>query len=139
MRCLILFVAVFVFSFSTSVAEAQNKVVVVPLGGASTLSNSTANIVNVETSYVWSCPPSSNSLSVIATCPQDCVATGGGCSAKDVADNTDVQVTGANFLIKTPQLSQYNAYQCWMLALSCMDPDAPPIGYAQVVCICNDR
>lgn len=140
MRLFVQIAVAFAVCFSISLAGAQNKVVVVPLGGASTLPDSTANFVNVETSYVWSCPPSPTSLSVIATCPQDCVATGGGCSAKTVGDATEVNVTGANFLITEPQLSQYNAYQCWMMVVQdCMDLGAPPTGYAQVVCFCNNR
>ena len=121
---------------SSSNAAEPTKVVVVPLDSSST-ANLAERFVNVETSHTWDCPPTSTSLSFNAECPANCVAIGGACTAKNVADSTDVNVTGGNFIKTNWQLSKYNAYQCWMYALSCNDPADPPIGYAQVICYCN--
>jgi len=122
---------------SSSNAADQNKVVVVPLFSSSP-TNLVERFVNVETSYTWDCPPTAMSLSFNAECPTSCIAIGGACSAKGVADSTDVNVTGGNFIKTAGQLSKYNAYQCWMYALSCSDPEDPPVGYAQVICFCNN-
>ena len=136
-------IGIFFFSYlffilcglSSSHAAEKAKVVVVPLFDSST---NTANFVNVENSYTWNCPPTPMSLSFYAECPANCIAVGGGCSAKTVGDATDVNVTGGNFIKTDAQLSKYNAYQCWMYVLSCSDPGDPPVGYAQVTCYCNN-
>ena len=47
-------------------------------------------------------------------CISLCVVIGGGCSAKNVVDNTDVNISGANFTETNIQLSQYDDYQCWV-------------------------
>ncbi len=125
-----------IFGLSISNAADQNKVVVVPLFSSSQ-TNLVERFVNVETSYTWDCPPTVNSLSFNAECPTGCIAIGGACSAKKVADSTDVTVTGANFIKTDEQLSKYDGYQCWMYALFCSDQADPPVGYVQVICYCN--
>ena len=115
-------------------AVAADKVVVIPLN-----SNNHGTFVNVENSYTWSCPPAQNSLAIHSECPVGCIAVGGSCSAKTVADATDVQVTGGDYIKTNGTTLLYNAYECWMMVSSCLTNDSgnPPIGYAQVVCSCE--
>lgn len=122
--------AMFISCLATSQAADQNKVVVIPLE-----SSGTSTFVNVEVVNTWECPLSYISTGFSAICPANCIAVGGGCSAKSVSDATDVQVTGGNFIKTQPQQPLYNAYECYMAATGC-DPSDPPIGYAQVVCSC---
>ena len=122
---------------SPGINLARDKVVVVPLVESQNEVNLVDRFFNSEASYTWNCPPAPNSLSFSAECPEKCIAVGGACSAKQVADWTDVVVTGGNFIKTSEDLPKYNAYECYMMALSCMDPGNPPVGYAQAVCYCQ--
>lgn len=124
--------AFFVFATAPS-AIAADRVAVIPLSSGATTAS---NFVTVEKTFTWTCPPAVNSLAFQAECPTNCLAIGGGCSAKEVEDISDINVSGGNFNKTDTQLSHYNAYQCWMLVSSCSDPGDPPVGYAQVSCFC---
>jgi len=133
--CFLFFI---ICGLTSATVIAQTKVVVVPLLGSDNEVNFVDQFVNVETSYTWNCPPDPESYALSVECPVNCIAVGGACSSKTGGEVSGVAVTGENFIKTSAGLSKYNAYVCYMQVQSCRDPEDSPIGYAQVVCYCNN-